>query len=435
MENGGSPRNQWRFKRNDDLTQASAFTVRGVLNMVMEHLNASDPRPVIPLGNGDPSAFPSFRTTPLAEDAVCAAVLSAKFNGYSSTVGILPARRAVAEYLSEGLTHKLSPDDVFLTIGCTQALQTIVTVLARPSANILLPRPGFPYYEATAGFCHLEVRHFNLVPEKDWEVDLAAVEALADENTVAMVIINPGNPCGNVFKYEHLKKVAETARKLGILVIADEVYSHLTFGGSPFVPMGVFGSIVPVVTVGSISKRWIVPGWRIGWLVTNDPDGILMKQGIVDSIKGYLNITSDPATFIQGALPQILENTPSDFFLKILNTLRESVGIFCDKIKEIPCITCPSKPEGSMFVMMKLNLSLLEDIKDDLDFCCKLATEESVIILPVRLGFLGIVKVLFYQWCSANMLIFASANLTREKLVSLQGSRRIQGLAPSIICY
>ncbi|KAL0444273.1 UNVERIFIED_CONTAM: Nicotianamine aminotransferase 1 [Sesamum latifolium] len=295
--------------------------------MLMEHLNASDPRPVIPLGHGDPSAFPSFRTTPLAEDAVCAALRSAKFNGYSSTVGILPARRAAAEYLSKGLPHKLSPDDVFLTIGCTQALQTILTVLARPGANILLPRPGFPYYEATAGFCHLEVRHFDLVPEKDWEVDLAAVEALSDENTVAMVIINPGNPCGNVFKYEHLKKVAETARKLGILVIADEVYSHLTFGG---------------------------------------------------------------------ALPQILENTPSDFFLKIVNTLNESVEICYDKIKEIPCITCPSKPEGSMFVMVKLNLSLLEDIKDDTDFCCKLATEESVIILPgVAVGLKDWLRVTF----------------------------------------
>lgn len=71
----------------------------------------------------------------------------------------------------------------------------------------MLPRPGFPYYEARAGFSDLEVRHFDLIPEKDWEVDLDTVESLTDENTVAMVIINPGNPCGNVFKYEHLKKV------------------------------------------------------------------------------------------------------------------------------------------------------------------------------------------------------------------------------------
>lgn len=45
--------------------------------------------------------------------------------------------------------------------------------------------------------------------------------------------------------------------------------------------MGTFASIVPVITLGSISKRWIVPGWRLGWIVTNDPDGILQKSGVV----------------------------------------------------------------------------------------------------------------------------------------------------------
>jgi hypothetical protein len=75
-------------------------------------------------------------------------------------------------------------------------------------------------------------------------------------------------------------QVAETARKLGIMVISDEVYGHLTFGSTPFVPMGVFASTVPVLTLGSISKRWIVPGWRMGWLVTNDPNGILQDSGV-----------------------------------------------------------------------------------------------------------------------------------------------------------
>ena len=79
--------------------------------------------------------------------------------------------------------------------------------LSRRGANILLPRPGFPYYESFAACCNLEVRHFNLLPEQGWEADLESVEALSDENTVAIVIINPGNPCGSVYKRQHLEKV------------------------------------------------------------------------------------------------------------------------------------------------------------------------------------------------------------------------------------
>ncbi|RVW46778.1 Tyrosine aminotransferase [Vitis vinifera] len=431
MENGSKKR--WGFQGNQELNMAAAVTIRGVLGKVMSNLSEEDNRPVIPLGHGDPSAFPCFRTTPVAEDAIADAVRSAKFNSYAPTVGLLPARsmlsqlahsplnlwpyselgrtipgchalsfvtdlilQAVAEYLSRDLPYQLSPDDIYLTIGCTQAIEIMIQVLARPGANILLPRPGFPYYEARAAADNLEVRHFDLLPEQGWEVDLEAVKALADENTVAMVIVNPGNPSGSVFTYEHLKKVAETARNLGIMVISDEVYGHLAFGSKPFVPMGVFGSIVPIVTVGSISKRWVVPGWRLGWLVTNDLNGILHKSGVVESIISCLNISSDPATFIQGAIPEILEKTKEDFFSNTISILRECADIIHDRIKGIPCITCPQKPEGSMFVMVKLNLSLLEDIDDDVEFCMKLSKEESVIVLPgVSVGMKNWLRVTF----------------------------------------
>lgn len=188
---------------------------------------------------------------------------------------------------------------MFLTNGCIQAIEFILSALNHPGANILLPRPGFPYYESLAARIHLQVRHFDLLPQNNWEVDLHSLKALADDNTVAMVIINPGNPCGSVYTHQHLHNIAEAARDLGILVIADEVYQHLAFGTNPYVPMGTFGSIVPVVTLGSISKRWVVPGWRLGWLVTNDPSGILRDNGIVDCIISFLDVSCDPVTFMQ----------------------------------------------------------------------------------------------------------------------------------------
>ncbi|KAM7274836.1 hypothetical protein ACFE04_016702 [Oxalis oulophora] len=394
MENGQEKK--WGFGVNEALTSGSAITVRGVLNMLMSNINDKGDVVVVPLSHGDPSAFPCFRTCVEAEDAIVHSLKSASFNSYSPTVGILPARKAVADYLNNDLPDKLCPDDVYLTLGCTQAIEVVLTVLAHPGANILLPRPGFPYYEAICGQRHLEFRHFDLLPEKGWEVDLTAIEALADAKTTAMVIINPGNPTGSVYSYQHLQKVAETAKKLGILVIADEVYGHLAFGDTPFTPMGVFSSTVPIITLGSISKRWIVPGWRIGWLITNDPHAILKDTGIVDSIKGFLNLSSDPATFIQGAIPRILENTKPEFFSKIIGLLREAAQISHEKIKQIPCITCPNKPEGSMFMMVKLNLSLLEDIKDDVDFCLKLAKEQNTIVLPgVAVGMKNWLRITF----------------------------------------
>ncbi|XP_057997603.1 probable aminotransferase TAT2 isoform X2 [Hevea brasiliensis] len=307
---------------NCEVETPKNITIKGIISLLMQSVDEKCDRSVISLGMGDPSAYSCFHTTPIAQHAVVDAFQSDKFNGYSPTVGLPQTRRG------------------------------------------------------------LEVRRFDLLPDKGWEVDRDAIEVLADQNTVALVIINPGNPCGNVYSYQHLKEIADIAEKLKILVIADEVYGHLAFGKNPFVPMGVFGSTVPVLTLGSLSKRWIVPGWRLGWFVTTDPSGKFIKTKVVEHIKKYFDILGGPATFIQAAVPYILEQTDEVFFKKTINILKQASEICCDRIKEIPCITCPHKPQGSMAVMMKLNLPLLDDISDDIDFCFKLAKEESVIILP-----------------------------------------------------
>ncbi|XP_014491778.1 probable aminotransferase TAT2 isoform X1 [Vigna radiata var. radiata] len=367
---------------NKDLN-ASNITVGGIYDMLLDSVNNEDTRPVIRLGRVDPTDNPLFRTTNVALDAVTTSVHSFNFNCYPPTHGLLQAKRAIADHLSSHFPHKLSAENVFLSIGGTQAIDIILPSIARPGANVLLPKPGYPQYELRASLCDLEVRYYDLLPERGWEVDLDSLENLADENTVALVIISPSSPCGNVFAYEHLKKVAEIANKLGIFVISDEVYAHVVFGSKPFVYMGEFSSIVPVISIGSFSKRWIIPGWRIGWIAICDPQGILQKSGIVSKITNYIEITDNPPTIVQqAAIPEILEKTPNDFHSNNLGILREAANIFYDGCKEIPCLTCPLKPEGAMVVMVEINLSQLEDIVDDVQFCSKLVKEESVILFP-----------------------------------------------------
>ncbi|XP_051125794.1 nicotianamine aminotransferase 1-like [Andrographis paniculata] len=369
---------KWGLKNRKE----PGVTIREMLAMLQANLNKNDTRPLVHLGIGDPSVHPCFRTTPLAENAIVHSLRSSHFNGYAPSAGISAARRAVADYLCEDLPYKLSEEDVFLTAGGNHAIEILLTVLARPGANILFPRPGYPLYEARAEFSGLEVRHFDLVPDRGWEVDLDAIEALADDKTIAMVTINPGNPCGNVFTFEHMQRIAETARRKGIILIADEVYGHLVFGDSKFVPMGTLGSVAPILTLGTLSKRWLVPGWRLGWIAATDPQGILSESGVTDSIRDFMGLTADPATIIQGAVPEILKNSPQSFFLKTNNLLREAADVCYTKVSEIPSLKCSHRPEGAMSTMVKLNLSTLDGVVDDMDFALKLAKEESVLVMP-----------------------------------------------------
>lgn len=113
----------------------------------------------------------------------------------------------MAEYLSRDLSYQISPKDVYLTAGGHQAIEVLISTLAVPGANILMPRPTYPMYDSRASFSQLEIRRYDLLPENGWEVDLNTVEALADERTVALLLINPCNPCANVFSRQHLQKV------------------------------------------------------------------------------------------------------------------------------------------------------------------------------------------------------------------------------------
>ncbi|WMV57147.1 hypothetical protein MTR67_050532, partial [Solanum verrucosum] len=329
MENMGSQTNiSFQTKQVETFTN---ITIKGILGLLMDNIDGGeDKREVISLGIGDPTAHSCFHTTDAAKEAVVESLLLDKFNGYSPSSGLPIARKAIANYLSRDLPYDLSPEDVYVTSGCTQAIEIAVSILAKPNSNILLPRPGFPTYLLCAAFRNVEVRYYDLLPQNNWQVDLKAIENLADQNTIGIVVINPGNPCGNVYSYDHLEKIAETAKKVKTLIIADEVYGHLAFGENPFISMGLFSSITPILTLGSLSKRWLIPGWRLGWFVINDPNCIFKSPKIVERIKKYCDIGGGPATFIQ----------------------------------------------------VKLNLTLLKDISDDIDFCFKLAKEESVLLLP-----------------------------------------------------
>lgn len=171
---------------------------------------------------GDPTTFGNFNVDPFIVESVRESLESYKWNGYGPSAGHLDARKAVAEYVSP---HQgaVTPNDVILCSGCSSALDICITTLGSDGDNILCPRPGFSIYNTLAEGMGIQIRHYDLIPERNWEVDLDQMESLIDDRTTAILITNPSNPCSSVFTKQHLLDILDIAERHRLPIIADEV--------------------------------------------------------------------------------------------------------------------------------------------------------------------------------------------------------------------
>uniref|UniRef100_A0A6G1SJ96 Tyrosine aminotransferase n=1 Tax=Aceria tosichella TaxID=561515 RepID=A0A6G1SJ96_9ACAR len=202
---------------------------------IIETMNlAENPnKKVIPLSIGDPTIFGNLKPCPEILDAIQKANQCGKFYGYQTAAGLESAREAVAGYHFRCTGNKVKPQDVILSSGCSHAIDLCICVLARHGQNILIPRPGFPLYKTLTSVYGVQYKQYNLLADKNWSVDLKHLESLIDENTTAIIVNNPSNPCGSVYSREHLLEILELAERHRLPIIADEIYDKFVFAPEP----------------------------------------------------------------------------------------------------------------------------------------------------------------------------------------------------------
>jgi tyrosine aminotransferase len=339
-------------------------------------------KPIISLGNGDPTLYPHLRPSEQQVGALVAAATSGQKHGYQPSQGNAASRAAIAEAFSVPGRVKPTANDVFMASGCSEALSHAIAALAAPGSNILLPRPGFPLYQVYCEYHGVEVRYYDLLPETGWQIDTGSLARLADERTCALLINNPSNPCGAVYSREHLSEVLGVAEELRLPIIADEVYAEMSFN-EPFVACAAVTPNVPVMSVCSLSKRWLAPGWRVGWITVYDSEGALASAGVPETLLKLCQMSLGPSAPVQAAIPAIFDAVPSEWYSKALKALEESAQCCMRHCRSTPGLQLAVEPQGSMYCMVRLQPGVLHGIgTDDVKFAGALLEEESVVILP-----------------------------------------------------
>lgn len=334
-------------------------------------------KPMIPLSIGDPTIFGNLEASHETINAVKRALESGKYNGYAHTAGHEEARKAIAKYVAH--QGDVTLNDIIICSGCSSALEICILTLADKGQNILVPRPGFCLYNTLCEGLGIEVRYYNLLPENEWEADLDQMESLIDKNTASILINNPSNPCGSVFSKFHLQKILKLAAKHFLPIIADEIYEHFVFPGSKHISISSLSKDVPILSCGGLTKRFLVPGWRTGWIVIHDREQRFgeIKQGLKQMATRILGSN----TLVQGALPDILSNTPQSYFDGVIDILSKNARCAYDALSIVVGLK-PVLPRGAMYMMVGIDITCFPTFPNDLEFVQDLVNEQSVFCLP-----------------------------------------------------
>jgi alanine-synthesizing transaminase len=228
---------------------------------------------VLYLNVGDPNLF-DFVTPSHVVEAVARAMRDNK-NGYAPSPGIPEALEAIrGEAARKGIT---TVQDVFVTTGASEAVDVCLTALLNPGENVLTPAPDYPLYSAVLCKTGAELNTYYLNEDDGWQPELDDIRQKINSRTRGIVLINPNNPTGAICTRKMLEGIAELARQHNLLIIADEIYDKLILDGGELTSIAAVAPDVPVVTIGGLSKNYLAPGWRLGWVIASGEAGAIKR--------------------------------------------------------------------------------------------------------------------------------------------------------------
>jgi len=348
-------------------TEKITYAVRDIV--VLANQVAKQGKEMLYLNIGDPNAF-DFQTPRHIIEATYQAMLR-NMNGYAPSSGVEEARDAIARAArAKGIDSIL---DLFITTGASEAIDVCLTALANEGENVLIPSPGYPLYGAILHKLGVRPNEYYLDEESDWQPDVRDIAKKIDRKTRAIVLINPNNPTGALYREEVLQRIVELALKHRLVIFADEIYDKLIFDGLRHISIAALNPEAPVVTLNGLSKAYLVPGFRIGWGIVSGKAEWL--RDYVEAINKLLRARLCANHPEQWAIKPALEGDQSHLqdVMARLTTRRDLTVRMLNAIPGISCV----KPEGAFYAFPRLAVRGSDD-----EFVRALIRETGVVVVP-----------------------------------------------------
>lgn len=343
---------------------------------------------VINLTLGDPDLPPPQNV----RDAACAAIQAGKTR-YSANAGLMDECEAIAAAFTKEYGFPCDPaTEVITTVGGMEALYLTLSAIVDPGDEVIIFAPYYVNYVQMVRMNGGVPVIIDTKEENGFAVDPAVLCKYITEKTVAIIVNTPCNPTGVTLPKSVLEVIAGTAKEHDLIVIADEVYKSLVYDGATHHSvLNVPGMRERTILIDSLSKKFAMTGWRLGWAIGP-------KQVVAAMTKMQENVAAcAPLPSQYAAIEALSDNTDIAYIRKTFEARRDLIYTEVNKCEKLSAL----KPAATFYIFVNIEKTGLKSI----DFAIRLLESEHVAVVPgvaygkaydnfIRIAFTHDVKVL-----------------------------------------
>lgn len=288
---------------------------------------------------------------------------------YTANAGLIELRTEASKYLKRRFDLEYDTNEIFITVGGSEAIDLTIRALIDNGDEMLLPIPSFVCYDPICRLAGGTVVPIETKRENDFRLTAEELRAAITPKTKLLVLPFPNNPTGAVMRRKHLEEIAEVLRGTDIMVLSDEIYAELTYGNERHVSIAeIEGMKERTIIVNGFSKAYAMTGWRLGYVA--GPSPIISQMLKIHQF----GIMSSPTTSQYAAVVAMrdCDNEVEEMRKQYNMRRRFLVKAFNDM--GLDCFT----PEGAFYVFPCIKSTGLSSE----EFCEKLLHSKKVAVVP-----------------------------------------------------